>query len=337
MSSVNEERLAIVIPAYGADYLPAALDSLGSQTCREFVVLVADDASPADILGVVNEHSGGLDLRYVRFETNLGGRELTAHWNRAVRSTNAAWVMLMGDDDELDPGVVDCFYAALRETQGRFDLYRFNTRRIDGAGVVRLINTDQPLLEGAVEFVNGRFREERSPYTCAHIFRRSAWERIGGFVSFPLAWCSDDATWAALGLEKGIYTMVGPRASWRLSGKNISSRHPDTALRKLYAQCAYLRWLTDNLGAAPGQRWDAAVGLRLAAANWFHVGLWRSECYIPFSDAVRLTREVNRFTRLGFLNHLARFLKHDWEWLRSHAQVCLARRLRVRCDGDRKE
>ncbi|AUB83460.1 glycosyltransferase family 2 protein [Candidatus Thiodictyon syntrophicum] len=311
--------LTIVIPAFRAEYLHNALRSLCGQTCGDFCLLVADDASPDDIAGVIQAEGDSLALRYVRFDDNLGGHELTAQWDRATRLVQTSWVLLMGDDDELDPDLVAYFYRALEQTGAGFDLYRFNTRRIDGAGVVQAVNSEHPLLESSLQFVSARFRGERASYTCEYIFRRAAWEQLGGFVSFPLAWCSDDATWAALGDRKGIYTVAGARASWRLSGRNISSARPEIALQKLRAQSAYLSWLAEQqLGnsdrASPGP--TTRQRLRGEAANWFHVGLWRSGCWVPVGAALVMAREADRFTRLGVLYHLARVFKHDLDLMK---------------------
>ena len=30
---------------------------------------------------------------------------------------------------------------------------------------------------------------------CEYVFSRDIYRKAGGFVKFPLAWCSDDATW----------------------------------------------------------------------------------------------------------------------------------------------
>ena len=135
-STVGQNRLTIVIPGFRSEYLRDTLESLRLQTCQDFDVLVADDASPDDLDSVVKSIAPGLNLRYVRFAINLGSRNVTAHWDRAVRLTDSPWALLLGDDDCLDPEVVERFIAALAETQERFDLYRFNTRRIDSRGLV---------------------------------------------------------------------------------------------------------------------------------------------------------------------------------------------------------
>lgn len=42
-----------------------------------------------------------------------------------------------------------------------------------------------------------------------YVFSREIWQSAGGFVHFPMAWCSDDATWAALPVMRGCYFFAG--------------------------------------------------------------------------------------------------------------------------------
>ena len=68
-------RLAIVIPAYKATFLPAALDSIAMQACKDFTLYVGDDCSPEPIGNIVEQYRDKIDLVYQRFETNLGGKD----------------------------------------------------------------------------------------------------------------------------------------------------------------------------------------------------------------------------------------------------------------------
>ena len=45
----RQNNLAIVIPAYKATFLAAALDSIAAQTCRDFTLYIGDDCSPNNL------------------------------------------------------------------------------------------------------------------------------------------------------------------------------------------------------------------------------------------------------------------------------------------------
>lgn len=84
---MNNRQLAIVIPAYKIDFFSATLDSLATQTCKDFTVYVGDDCSPADFESLVNEYQDKLDIHYQKFATNMGGRDLVGQWKRCMDMT----------------------------------------------------------------------------------------------------------------------------------------------------------------------------------------------------------------------------------------------------------
>jgi len=59
-------KLAIIIPAYKATFLPATLDSIAAQTCQDFTLYVGDDYSPEPIGSIVEQYRDNVDLVYKR-------------------------------------------------------------------------------------------------------------------------------------------------------------------------------------------------------------------------------------------------------------------------------
>ena len=82
------------------------------------------------------------------------------------------------------------------------------------------------------------------------MFRRSALERIGGFVDFPLAISSDDATWYALAKANGCVCSPQWLFHWRMSGQNICTR-TDNMLMKAKATLLFQQWLHDFMESVP--------------------------------------------------------------------------------------
>lgn len=244
-------RLTVVIPAYKPEFLERTLVSLAAQTRRDFAVYVGDDAGPAAIGTLAARFAGRLDLTYRRFADNWGARDLPAHWGRCVAETTSPWIWLFSDDDTADPDCVAAFYRALDETHGRYDLYRFNTRTVDAADRVIRINPPHPAVESTVEFVYQRLMLARLSFAVEYVFARAAFDREGGFVSFPRAWCSDDASWLRLGTRTGIHLIEGPRVNWRLSRLNLSAPGGRAAADKQTALLQYADWLLARAPATP--------------------------------------------------------------------------------------
>jgi len=69
-------QLAIVIPAYKIKFLAFTLDSIVSQTCKDFTLYVGNDNSPSDIKALINEYTDRINIIYKEFDINLGGTNL---------------------------------------------------------------------------------------------------------------------------------------------------------------------------------------------------------------------------------------------------------------------
>ncbi len=253
-------ELAIVIPAFKPDFFREALESIAAQRDRRFRVYVGDDAGPDAIRTVCGDFPE-LDLEYHRFSENLGSVSLTRQWDRCIELTSEPWVWLFSDDDVMDPECVESFYQDTRRE--RHDVFRFQTSTIDAKGSEIRANALHPSVEAAHDFVLARLEGRRDSFVVEYIFRRSAWEALGGFPDYPVGWCADDAAWFLFAEARGIGTLGTGRVSWRASGRNITDANQSHQREKLDAASQYLDFVDSRVrdrGADDDDaRWSAAI------------------------------------------------------------------------------
>lgn len=241
----HESKIAIIIPAYKSRFLRQTLDSLAAQTCRDFAVYVGDDASPEPLEAIVRSYEGKLSVTYHRFAENLGGRDLVAHWERCIGLSGEPLVWLFSDDDLLPPDGVERVLAASRREGTEKAFFRLPLIVVDAEGQQKLANP--PLTEGKTSdyaFLLDKLNGRISSAAIEYVFSRDVWRASGGFVSFPLAWCSDDATWARFARYAGGMTNVpGAPVCWRnAEGENISNSSRFDR-EKLCATTLFIRWI----------------------------------------------------------------------------------------------
>jgi glycosyltransferase involved in cell wall biosynthesis len=307
------DGLAIVMPAFKGQFLAKALDSLAAQTDRNFRVYIGDDCSPEDLEQICRRYETVLDLRYCRFEQNLGRISLADQWNRCVELSTEPWIWLFADDDIMERESVERFYRVLDETRGAYDVYRFNTLTIDGAGQVCKINRPHPEHESALEFAYHRLRGNRDSYASEYIFSRIIFDKCGGMVRYPLAWCADDASWIRFSAEKGIKTIGGTCIHWRRSGLNITAVKGDTIPEKLKAAAIFLNDLDHQFSAEDfaksriprllfeeaRQDWFLGQIQSMAPIPW---RLWLNWPALPENFGPR--KKIPFFARLGYIHLL---------------------------------
>lgn len=239
----NINELAIVIPAYKIDFFRATLDSLAAQTCKDFTVYVGDDCSPSDFCSLIEEYKDRIDIRYTKFETNLGGKDLVAQWTRCIDLTEGEpWLWLFSDDDVMGERCVEAFYKEI-EGEAKFDIYHFNVDVINEKGEIIKHPAKYPELISSKSFFRSKIRGTLECFVVEYVFTREIYNKINGFEPFDLAWGSDSATWIKMGKYNGIKTIVGDVIKWRSSTSNITPmKDKEMSCRKLIISIDYILW-----------------------------------------------------------------------------------------------
>jgi len=239
-------KLAIVIPAYKQQFLRETLESIANQTCKNFTLYIGDDASPDDLYSIIRAFENEINISYKKFNENLGGKDLVAHWGRCIDLTqNEEWIWLFSDDDLMDLNCVEGFYESLNNNEN-VDLLHFNLRIIDQYGRSTKECNPYPEHLEVTDFFFRRINFKINSTGVEYIFRKSGYVEKGGFQNYDLAWCADDATWIKLGMRSGIGTIQGPKVSWRYSGSNISSNVSDKTVirRKVNSIVSHMKWIS---------------------------------------------------------------------------------------------
>ena len=240
----NRSNLAIIIPAYKATFLAAALDSIAAQTCQDFTLYIGDDCSPEPIGSIVEQYREKIDIVYQRFDSNLGGKDLVAQWERCIAmSKDEPYIWLFSDDDVMEANCVAELFRQIDNTNGAYDLYHFDVKEINAEGkVAKLLPAFPPVLS-AYDYYKGKSSGKYRSYVVENVFSRKVYEEKGGFKNFDLAWGSDVATWCMFCGKKGMFKVLNAHVCWRRSKENIT---PDKSIliaeRKLKSECGFLNW-----------------------------------------------------------------------------------------------
>lgn len=245
---MNQTRYTFLLPAYKPDFFEEALRSIKSQTLKDFKVLVSDDCSPHDLKSIFDKICGDDErFAYRRNEENMGGKSLVSHWNLLVDMCDTEYLILASDDDVYEPTFLE-EVDKLAVKYPVVDLIRARVRAIDDHG--ELIEKDAIYEEYAddLEFLKQKHFNNALRCIANYVFRTSGLKKHGGFVEFPLAWYSDDATVMMMS-ENGAANTNGMLLNFRSSSISISSRklNKADAYKKALATIFFKRWFQDNI------------------------------------------------------------------------------------------
>ncbi len=305
----SPHQLAVIVPAYKPDFLAPALACLARQTDQRFSLYVFDDASPADIQGIARSALGARPFVFKRFEKNLGGASLPQHWNRCVAETGEPWLWLFSDDDLMDDGCVAAFHKFLATDAASADIARFDGWLVDADDKIIGPHTFESDGETWLEYAYGHLMGWRRLFMQQLVFRRSAFERMGGFLDLPLATATDDAALIALARQKPVRQISGAKACWRCSGKNIT---PDRSFKKrkekFRAVLLFLAWLQEQLQAPREHLFADDQAAFLRAMDRFLVeqilGHGARPALANWNLLARTRARIGSGSRLGLVRHI---------------------------------
>ncbi|MDN3583739.1 glycosyltransferase family 2 protein [Mucilaginibacter flavus] len=211
---------SIIIPAFKTKYLFYAIKSVLDQTFEDFELIIVNDKSPENVAEIVAKFEDKR-ISYYENENNLGSKSVVSSWNNCLKYAKFEYTLLFSDDDILEPD----FLLEINELIKQYplvDLFYSRVAVIDQDNKIIRYTCSAPEREVVLDFIWHRLRGLREIYAPNFVFRTKSLIEIGGFVDFPLAWGSDDATWFSLAKTNGVVSTNKVLCNWRWSELNIS-------------------------------------------------------------------------------------------------------------------
>ena len=243
---MNLERglVSIGLPAFKSLYFEKALKSILNQSYTNIEVIVVNDASPDDFDSILEKYTDDKRVRYYKNSINLGATSLVSNWNKCVGLAKGEFFVLASDDDIYHE---DFLSEMLKLSYKYPEVHLFHARvaLIDKADKIFDLSPLCPEYESCFDFVWHRIRNYRSQYAPDFMCRTETLQSVGGFVDFPSAWCSDDATWFMIAKQHGVAYSHRILFYFRYSGINITSGgHVED---KIKANYLFEKWLSSFL------------------------------------------------------------------------------------------
>ena len=217
-------KYSFVLPAYKATFLRESIDSILNQTYKDFELIIVNDASPEDLSSIVNSYSDERIQYYIN-EKNIGGTDLVAQWNHCITYAKGDYLILASDDDVYHADFLEKMDDLVNKYP-EVNVFRSRVQHMNADGHIRGESEELDEYLSYIDFLYAMHQGMICSGLAYHIFKREELVNIGGFVNFPSAWISDDATVISLA-KNGVVFHKEALFAFRSSDINISSKVND--------------------------------------------------------------------------------------------------------------
>jgi glycosyltransferase involved in cell wall biosynthesis len=272
-------RVSVIVPTFNrVDYLGETVASVLDQDCRDFELVVADNAS-TDATSALLADVADPRLRHVRRPQNLGWR---ANFNDALRDTESEYVALVADDDRLLPGALARAVQCLDDAPS-VGLVHTTFHVIDGAGAV--LSTDgnwtgaraRDRTQRGSDFIAGAMRSGNPVCLSSVVMRTAALPAEAFDPSEEVA--GDLVLFLRIALDWDIAFLATPGVELRVHDGQLSNAFDEADNFRALKECK-LRFLDAN-----STRLEHVPALRRAARGYTAAAM-----SLPVSIAARESR-----------------------------------------------
>lgn len=231
---------SFIMPAYKAKFLHLSIESILMQSYRNFELIIVDDASPENLKKIVDQFSDNRII-YKCNERNIGGTDLVSNWNHCIQLAKFDYIILATDDDTFEPDFLTEAIKLIKKYPN-VNLIRSGVKKIGENGQV--LDIEFPLKEFMTsrEFTLCWAKGYTISCVSNYIFKRKTLFERNGFISFPHAHFSDDATAFAMS-DLGIACIPKNCMNFRVSNINLSNQGDyKVAIQQIKATDLFMSW-----------------------------------------------------------------------------------------------
>jgi len=224
---MKDKLFSIIIPVAKETYLADAIQSVVTQNDNGFnpELIIVNDTNSDIITEIVQNFKNRyplIDIKYFINKKNSGKHYPTNTWNQGLNYATGDYTILLGDDDLLGKGYLKEVRKVIKIFP-KATLIRTKLLEIDENGNPIKLGWNNVLEESWVEYIYYRNKYLRPQSTSEFIAKTEVLKSIGGYVKYPNAWGSDDATWISLARKsKFVISTNEVVACWRRHPESIS-------------------------------------------------------------------------------------------------------------------
>ncbi|MHA1469581.1 MAG: glycosyltransferase [Candidatus Asgardarchaeia archaeon] len=235
---MKRPKVSIIMTVYNCEeFIEEALDSIFSQTFKDFELIVYDDASTDNTFEILKAYSkGGILNRFIAIK-ELGEKKnigCGAGRNEAIRYAQGKYLAIHDADDISFPERLEKEVAFLEDHQDVFCVSSWAIKIDENGEELEIMDYPPPTHKE----IRAEFLKVKNPIIDpASMFRRRAFEKIGGY-SAEWRLVPDFYLWGkAISYGYKFDNILQPLVYYRKHDNSVTTIHQDKTVGEHFTMC----------------------------------------------------------------------------------------------------
>lgn len=265
----TEPLVSVIVPNYNyARYLEHRLQSIVTQTFRDFEIIILDDASTDNSVEIIERWRGHEKVSCIETNNRNSGSPFK-QWEKGIEMAKGQYIWIAEADDlaestflEKCVAILDCDKRiALVKTMSKF--IDANDNDIPQRAFEKYIPDNKGYIYNGQEYIKHRMLKANSFYNASMIlFRKDAYNRLEDRSYMELKYSGDWLLWGLMMPGALVGEIHEKLSCFRLHGQSVTDKRelcPDLSR----AEDEYVKWMLGNNADISDIRFRAYSDYRL--------------------------------------------------------------------------
>lgn len=296
-NALKRPAVSVCIPIYnGAKYIRESIDSILSQSFKDFELILVNDASTDDSKTIIETYNDPR-IKYFENDHNLG---MVANWNKCLEQSTGDYVCIFHQDDVMSEKNLE-EKVALFKADKNIGLIYSDTVIIDQKGKVNshhwfnLLDPNVDFIRPGKAFFDLMFENLNIVCCPSVLVRRECYEKVGGF-DIRLPFSCDMEMWMRISLFSDVAYISKPLIQYRFHETNLTHTFLDLDLIHIYlSKKMLLEKFPELLGTGYHEKLvkDSSQRVFERAIHHYHIGQYKiAKQYLYFQEKIRNMTEM---------------------------------------------
>lgn len=198
-----EKLVSVSIPIIKTEFLKKSIKSCLLQSYSNYELIILNNAKEKETRTNIREIVNSFDDNRIKYHENEEQIPMISNWNKCVNLSKGEYLSILCDDDLWHKDFLTDLIT-LAKKYPDVNVLHCKTAIVNPEDEILKVTEESPEHQTVLNFIYSRISDFNNFFLSDFLLKTQPLKDIGGFISLPSGWGSDDVTYYNLSKETGV-------------------------------------------------------------------------------------------------------------------------------------